>query len=72
MEMIIMILIITYFSANMSVSKNYIFLLVNTTLSYNKCNVASSVTLEALLTCLPKPDMCDLYTYYTQNIGESI
>ena len=67
-----MILIITYFSANMSVSKSYIFLLVNTTMSYNKCNVASSVTLEALLTCLPKPDMCDLYIYYTQNIGESI
>lgn len=72
MKMITMILIITYFSANMSFSKNYIFLLVNTNMSYNKCNAASSVTLEALLTCLAKPDMCELYTYYTQNIGGSI
>ena len=38
------IIIIAYFSANMSSSKNYIFLYINTTMSYNnKCNVASSV-----------------------------
>ena len=32
-----------YFSANMTSSKNYIFLYINTTMSYNKYNVASFV-----------------------------